>query len=86
MKLSETTMRDVRYGTEDFFGTTLVCMDDPIFAHAWYLKSIRNGVYTWTRSALSAKGFSVKTAAKHYTNLVHGADKDWEAYRNMWKQ
>lgn len=80
----ETTMKDVTYTITGFYGKALVVLDDPIWCHVWYLRNVRNGIYTWTRSALSAKGMTVKTAQKHIADLKGGADKDWPKYRAMW--
>ena len=66
------------------FNKQLVRMDDPLFKSPWYLKSVRNGQYTWTRSALFAKEFSPATAAKHLKALEAGADTAWNTYRETW--
>ena len=63
----------------------LVKMLDPLFKSPWYLKGVRNGQYTWTRSAIFAKDFSPATARKHVKALEAGADKEWEAYHKMWE-
>lgn len=63
----------------------LVQMNDPIWRRPWYLKTVRNGIYTWTQNELFAKEMTMKTAIRHRDNLKAGADKDWENYRNLWK-
>lgn len=63
-----------------------VQMNDPVFGHPWYLKNVRNGSYSWTRDSLYAKDYSKETALRHKQVLESGADHDWPAFHNHWKE
>ena len=77
--------KEVTYKVVFLQTKALVQMNDPLFCSPWYLKTVRNGTYTWTRNELFAKELTFKTATKHKKDLEAGADKDWENYRNLWK-
>ena len=45
--------------------TFLVQVKRTGYAHPWYLKSVRNGEYTFVSDPLSARPFSRRTAEMH---------------------
>ena len=78
-------MDGITYKIGSYFGKAIVIMDDPIFSRVFYLKTSRNGKYTWTQNELFAKAISAKAALAHVKALESGADKDWPPYRKTWK-
>jgi len=80
-------MEGVKYSLSDCYTKKIIRLDDPVFRRPWYLKSIsRSGEYDWTLDPLYARQFTLHTAQKHLAALESGADKDWEWYRNHWKE
>ena len=78
-------MEGITYKIGSYFGKAVVIMDDPIFSRVWYLKSVRNGWYSWTQNTLFAKAVSAKTALNHVKALEAGADKCWYKMHDDWK-
>ena len=74
----------IKYTIDVFYTQSIVCMTDPVFSHPWYLKSVRNGQYDWTRDPLYAKRVSLATAKKHVAALESGADTAWKEYSKSW--